>query len=157
MVAVKPLWARFLSDDGAEFVEFALAFPLLLVVVLGIMDMGIMFQQYQVITAAAREGARVGVLPYHTASDAEDRADEYVAASILAMGNTAPLALATVTPGVPIPGGGCTMSTMTVTTSFPHQYLFVGQRLAYFGGNALGTKTLNASATMRMEQTAACP
>lgn len=149
------VWKRFLSDSGAEFVEFALAFPLLLVVVLGIMDMGVMFQQYQVITAAAREGARVGVLPSYSTSDAEDRADAYISASILTMGGTAPPSVATIQTGVVV-GTQC-MSTITVTTSFPHQYLFVGQFLAYFGGSALGTKTLNASATMRTEQTvAAC-
>lgn len=150
------IWKRFLSDSGAEFVEFALAFPLLLVVVLGIMDMGVMFQQYQVITAAAREGARVGVLPNYTTSDAVSRAQNYINASILTMGGTAPTPVATVTTGVVV-GTQC-MSTITVTTSFPHQYLFVGQFLAYFGGSGLGTKTLNASATMRTEQTAGpCP
>jgi Flp pilus assembly protein TadG len=156
MAAIRRLWKKFRGDAGAEFVEFALAFPLLLVVVLGIIDLGILFQQYQVITAAAREGARVGVLPYHSTTDAQARADAYIAASIMSMGATAPASVATVTAGIPV-GTQC-MSTITVTTSFPHQYLFVGQMLAYFGGSALGTKTLNASATMRMEQTVGtCP
>lgn len=150
------VWKRFLSDSGAEFVEFALAFPLLLVVVLGIMDMGVMFQQYQVITAAAREGARVGVLPSYTPANAVSRAQAYMNASILTMGSSVPTPVATVTTGVVV-GAQC-MSTITVTTSFPHQYMFVGQLLRYFGSGSLGTKTLNASATMRMEQTAGpCP
>ena len=72
------------------------------------------------------------------------------------MGSTPPASAAAVTTGVVV-GTQC-MSTLTVTTSFPHQYLFVGQLLSYFGGSALGTKTLNASATMRMEQTVGtCP
>ena len=45
--------------------EFALCLPtILLVIVMGIFDFGLMFQHYEVVTNAAREGAsRVGVLP----------------------------------------------------------------------------------------------
>ena len=46
------------GERGAELVEFALVFPMLLLVMLGIMDFGFLFQRYEVLTAAAREGAR---------------------------------------------------------------------------------------------------
>jgi len=45
------------SDSGAEVIEFALTLPLLLLVVLGIIEFGFVFQQYEVVTNAAREGA----------------------------------------------------------------------------------------------------
>jgi len=45
------------------------------------------------------------------------------------------------------------MTTITVNVSYPHQYLFLGGIGAYFGAS-FGTKTLNASSTMRMEVTA---
>ena len=54
---------RWRSDEGAQLVEFALVLPLLLLIVLGIVEFGFMFQRYEVITNAAREGARMGVLP----------------------------------------------------------------------------------------------
>lgn len=153
---MKTLWARFCSDDGAEFVEFALAFPLLLVVMLGIMDMGIMFQQYQVIAAAAREGARVGVLPSYATTDAETRALAYINASAATIGGGSPTATATIQANVPV-GTKC-MSTITVATSYRHTFLFVGSILRYFGSGTLGTKTMNATATMRLEQTVGtCP
>ncbi len=47
---------------GAAAVEFALVLPLLLMVVLGTIDWGWYFFVSQVVTNAAREGARVGSL-----------------------------------------------------------------------------------------------
>ena len=54
------------AERGAELVEFALVFPMLLLVMLGIMDFGFLFQRYEVVTNAAREGARVAILPGYT-------------------------------------------------------------------------------------------
>jgi Flp pilus assembly pilin Flp len=51
------------SEQGANVVEFALVLPLLLLVLLGIVECGFVFQEYEVITNAAREGARMAVLP----------------------------------------------------------------------------------------------
>jgi Flp pilus assembly protein TadG len=155
MVTLRILLKRFCGDSGAEFVEFALAFPLLLLVTLGIMDFGILLQQYQVITAAAREGARVGILPNYTTANAEARALAYINASIISMGATTPAPTAAVNPATAV-GANC-MSTITVTTTFPHTYVFVGGIMNYFG-TGLGTKTLTATATMRTESTiGTCP
>src|SRR5713226_8706707 len=46
------------SDRGAELIEFALVTPVLLLLGLGICDFGFLFQRYEVVTNAAREGAR---------------------------------------------------------------------------------------------------
>ena len=51
------------GERGQAIIELALTLPLLLLIVLGIFDFGLMFQKYEVVTNAAREGARVGVLP----------------------------------------------------------------------------------------------
>ncbi len=51
------------SENGAQLVEFALVLPLLLLVMLGIAEFGFIFQRYEVVTNAAREGARLAVLP----------------------------------------------------------------------------------------------
>ena len=50
------------GERGSELIEFALVFPLLLMVVLAIVDFGFMFQRYEVVTNAEREGARIAVL-----------------------------------------------------------------------------------------------
>ena len=68
------------SERGAALVEFALCVPLLLVVIAGIVDFGFVFQRYEVITNAAREGARLASLPQYTGNDALiiGRVREYV-------------------------------------------------------------------------------
>ena len=56
------------EDEGNALVEFALTLPLLVLIVVGIFDFGFAFQQYEVVTNAAREGARMAVLPGYTTS-----------------------------------------------------------------------------------------
>jgi len=143
------------SETGAEFIEFALALPVLLLVILGIMDFGMMFQQYEVITNAAREGARVAVLPnYNPATDAPARVQQYINASFLSGGGTVTV-LPPTTANVNI-GGNC-MTTVTVTVTYPHQYVYLAGIASYFK-QTFGTKTLTASSTMRTEAIApTCP
>lgn len=50
------------ADDGAVAVEFALIVPLLLLVVFGIINFGILFSQQLTLNNAVREGARRAVV-----------------------------------------------------------------------------------------------
>ena len=146
MAAVKrpPLW--WASESGAELIEFALTFPLLVIVMLGIIDMGLLFQRYEVVTTAAREGARVAVLPDYSAADVRTRVAQYVSAGIVGT------AAFTTTVGAPqlVNIGGQCMATITVNVSYPHSFLYLGGIGTYFG-STFGTKTLSASSTMRVE------
>jgi hypothetical protein len=56
------------SERGAALVEFALVLPLLLVLVFGIMEAGWLFSQLTETRNAAREGARLAVVDFGTAS-----------------------------------------------------------------------------------------
>ena len=69
----KTLRSRWLSEDGAQLIEFALVLPMLLLVVLGIAEFGFIFQRYEVLTNAAREGARIAVLPGYSTADVQAR------------------------------------------------------------------------------------
>jgi Flp pilus assembly protein TadG len=144
---------RVRSERGAVLIEFALVFPLLLLVTLGIIDFGLLFQQYEVLTNAAREGARVSVLPGYSAADVEDRVEQYLQATSLSG--------TTVTTNVAAPttvnlGPSC-IKVIAVTVSFDHDFSFVGAIMSYFG-SSMGTKTLTATSTMRSETPAAsCP
>jgi hypothetical protein len=51
---------RVRSERGAELIEFALTLPLLLLLVLGIIEFGFLFQEYEVVTNSAREGRAHG-------------------------------------------------------------------------------------------------
>ena len=70
--------ARVRSQSGAELVEFALVLPILLLVFGGIVDFGLLLQRQQVITNAAREGARLAVLPGYTSTDVQARVTQFV-------------------------------------------------------------------------------
>ena len=62
------------DERGQAVVELALTLPLLLLMVMGMFDFGVMFQRYEIVTNAAREGARVGVLTGAGYSTARRRA-----------------------------------------------------------------------------------
>ena len=66
---------------GAELVELALILPILLIIIAGIVDFGFMFQAFMVVNNAAREGARVRILPGYTNADATARVNNYMSAS----------------------------------------------------------------------------
>ncbi|MGH7900011.1 MAG: TadE/TadG family type IV pilus assembly protein, partial [Candidatus Binatia bacterium] len=57
---------RWLSESGAELVEFAFVLPVLLLLIAAIADFAFLFQSYEVATNAVREGARLAVLPGYT-------------------------------------------------------------------------------------------
>lgn len=80
--------ARRREDRGAAAVEFALVLPVLCLIVLGTIDWGWYFYLSQVVTNAAREGARAGSLTLYdpanpgadttSVGDAEAAAQNYL-------------------------------------------------------------------------------
>ena len=141
------------SERGAELVEFALVFPTLLLVMLGIADFGFLFQRYEVITNAAREGARVAILPGYTDADVQARVDQYMTASGIP-------GTATTTPGAPqtIAVGGQCITVRPVTVSYDHHFIFLGPIIGLLGGSGFSDKTLHATSSMRSEIAAeSCP
>jgi Flp pilus assembly protein TadG len=136
--------ASALSERGAELVEFAIVLPLMLLIVMGIVDFGFMFQRYVVLTNAAMEGARVAVLPGYQRADVLARVQAY------ALDGGIP---GTVTPDVvdvslPAPTGTWPGKEVTVTHDYGFNYL--GPITALFGGGSR-TVTLTARSTMRSQ------
>jgi Flp pilus assembly protein TadG len=140
------------GDSGAELIEFALTLPLLLLVVLGIIEFGFMFHEYEVVTNAAREGARIAVLPAYSAADAQARATQYLQASGLQAAQITPAPTVTGPTAVSIGGGKC-VSTMTVNVSYFHPVPFISGIIQYFGGT-FAAVTLHGTSTMRSEAAA---
>jgi Flp pilus assembly protein TadG len=66
---------------GAAAVEFALLSPLLLVLLLGLWEVGRMVEAQQVINNAAREGARQGSSGKKSAAEVQAAVTNYIAAS----------------------------------------------------------------------------
>src|SRR5207253_11019288 len=65
---------------GAEVLEFSLVLLLFLFLAAGIIDMGFLFNNYRALTNAAREGARVAIVPGATDTDIRDRVKQYLQA-----------------------------------------------------------------------------
>jgi Flp pilus assembly protein TadG len=139
------------GERGAELIEFAFALPLRLFVVLGIIDFGFLFRDYEILTNAAREGARLRSLADdYTTEDVQARVSAYAAAGGLT---------GTVTTNVvptDITFGANTVAGFTVTAQYPHTFQFLGPIATFFGGS-FGTVTLTAASTMRQERQALAP
>jgi Flp pilus assembly protein TadG len=147
------VWA---CERGAELVEFAFVFPTLLLVILGIIDFGFLFQRYEVVTNAAREGARVAILPDYEASidaNVTARVNQYLTAG----GLTPTDPVVVVTPPPFAVGTQC-VTVRSVTVAYRNDFLFLGPILGLMGGSGLTAKTLHATSSMRSERAAeACP
>jgi hypothetical protein len=61
------------SERGAGIVEFALILPLLMMLVFGVVQFGLLFNRQQALHASAREGARLAALPSATLAEISQR------------------------------------------------------------------------------------
>ena len=143
---------RMRQERGAALLEMALTLPLLLLVCVGILEFGRAYQTWQVMTNAAREGARIAVLPGITNTDVTNRVQTY-----LTNGQLPNAAYATVnidkTKTISIGGTG-TAPAAQVTVNYPFDFIVLDPiaRLATGQGSATpSTLNMVASAMMRTE------
>jgi len=148
------------EERGAALVEFALALPLLLVVIAGIVDFGFTFQRYEVVTNAVREGARMGTLPGYSDPDLiKARVREYVQNGLnlntASLNLTLPLTDINVTNPdltLTLPGGGtATVATVRVDAFYHHNFLLLGPVLSLINKTWGGSITLKGTSQMRLE------
>jgi len=149
------------GERGAALVEFALTLPLLLVVIAGIVDFGFVFQRYEVITNAAREGARLASLPEYQTNTTmiQDRVRAYVqqGLSLSNAGLNAVVPASNVvvanTPFTVTSGSTTyTVQATTVTVTYNHTFLLLQPILGLINQSWGSTIALEASSQMRNEQ-----
>jgi len=136
-----------------------LVLPLLLVVLAGIVDFGFVFQRYEVITNAAREGARIAILPGYTAPVVQDRVRLYVQQGLSlssgALDTVLPLTEVDVTyptMTVTLTGGGTVaVPTALVVVNYQHEFLLLGPIMGLINASWGDGITLRGSSQMRME------
>ena len=145
------MFKRLTSERGQALLETALTLPLLLLVSVSIFEFGRAYQTWQVLTNAAREGARVAVLPGQTAGNVQGVVTSYMTSGQL---SNAAAATVAVNQTSTISIGAGTASASVVTVSYPFSFMVlqpVAQLLV--NGSTLGAPfTLTASAKMRNEQ-----
>jgi Flp pilus assembly protein TadG len=125
---------------GAAAVEFAIVAPVFFILVFGMIEYGRMVMVQQVITNAAREGARVGVLDGSAYADVQTAVNNYLIAAKIPTGSTT----ITVTPNPP--SSQTTGNPVTVTVAIPFKNVSWLPTPLY-----LGSTTLSATAVMRRE------
>jgi len=133
-------------EHGAELIEMAIVTPILLLLVMGIVDFGFLFQRYVVLTNAAVEGARVASMPGYTAADAEARVQAYAA------NGGVPGAVTAVVAPVSMPGaGGGTWPGVEMTVTHVYNLQYITPIITLVGGSSAANVTLTARSTMRSQ------
>src|SRR5215467_50586 len=133
------------SEQGTTIVEAAIIITMFFMLLFGIFEAGRFVNTKQVLTNAAREGARFAVTPLSgtntlpTTSEIEDRVNEYLASANITGATT------TVNPDVEVPTGPVTTVYTLVQVQEPYHVLTV----PYFF-NMLQI-TLSGEALMRNE------
>ena len=138
------------SERGQALVETAIVIPLLLLVSVLIFEFGRAYQVAQVLTNAAREGARVAILPNATAADVQSRVTTYLQAG--AIGGYASTNIAVNQNATVVVGAG-TASASIVTVTYPFSFMVLNPIVnLVVNGSTLGAPiNLTASAQMRNE------
>ena len=137
---------RFRNQRGAALLETAITLPLVLLVSVSIFEFGRAYQTWQVLTNAAREGARIAVLPDYTDAQVTTTVRNYLTAGRLT--NAAGAGILIVRN---VPFGTATASRVTV--NYPFQFMVLGPvaRLVRSGSTVGAPLTMSSSALMRNE------
>ena len=146
-----PLLKRIRKDRGAAIVEVALTLPLLLLVSVGIFEFGRAYQTWQVLTNAAREGARIAVLPNSSDSSVRTRVVDYMQTGQLPEATDATIEI-THDESIDLGGAGSSTGSQ-VTVRYPFSFIVLQPvaRLVVPGGSLGSPIVMAASAMMRNE------
>jgi Flp pilus assembly protein TadG len=68
------------KERGAALIESAVTIPIILLISVAIFDLGRAYQSWQVLTNAAREGARVSIISGKTDDDVRAAVNNYISA-----------------------------------------------------------------------------
>jgi Flp pilus assembly protein TadG len=138
------------SEKGAALLEAAITIPILLLIAVGIFEFGRAYQTWQILTNAAREGARVAVTGDPTPGVPEQRVRDYMEAGHLDNFDTADVEVdqsATIT----VNGTGVPASRVTI--DYPFSFIVLGPvaQLIASGSTVGEDLTMTAEAVMRNE------
>jgi Flp pilus assembly protein TadG len=131
-------------------VETAIVLPLLLMLMVGIFEVGRAYETWQVLTNAAREGARMSVTPSSTPEVTTALIRQYMADGQL--GNSA-TATVVVNKTATINAAGTNVSASLVTVDYPFEFIMLQPvvRLVAPGATVGGPITMRATSIMRNE------
>jgi len=139
------------SDRGTALIEAALTLPILLLIMVGIFEVGRAYQTWQVVTNAAREGARVAILPSSTSGTVTSIVRSYMTNGQLTNAGTATVS---VDQGANYVVNGTNVSASLVTVDYPFDFIVLQPvaRLVVPNSTAGQSFMMRATAIMRNEQ-----
>ncbi len=110
-------------QEGVAAIEFALILPVLLLIIFGIMEFGLLLFNKQVITNASREGARAGIVmqvPRPTELQIQKIAGGYCEDYLISFGSNDP-------PITTVPSGICSnfQDDLIVNISYDYNFLLL--------------------------------
>jgi Flp pilus assembly protein TadG len=138
------------GQRGQALIETALTLPIVLVVCVSIFEFGRALQVWQQLTTAAREGARVAVLPGATTDGVKDRVLRQMEAEGLPNRNANQI---TVVTDAEMTTSGNPVSASQITIAYPYSFMVLNPVMQLITpGSDVGTPiTMTASALMRNE------
>ena len=139
---------RIRNERGAALIETAITIPIVLLIAVGIFEFGRAYQTWQVLTNAAREGARVAILGETTDDQVRSAVRNYMNGGAL---STPDAARITVVRNLPFNGGPATASQVTVDYPFEFIVLNGVARLVRSDSTAGQPLTMQSVALMRNE------
>jgi Flp pilus assembly protein TadG len=146
----RSLIRRLAGQRGQALIETALTLPIVLVISISIFEFGRALQVWQLLTNAAREGARVAVLPGATSAGTKQRVLDYMAAGGLPNRNANQI---TVNSNAQIIMSGNPVSASQITVAYPFNFMLLNpiMQLIVRGSRVGAPITMTASALMRNE------
>ena len=140
---------RFKSARGTALLETAFVLPLVLLISIAIFEFGRAYETMQVLTNAAREGARVAILPGQPADAVQTRVKNYMALGGL---DGATASISVITTQISI-GGTATAPGSKVTVNYPFSFMVLQPvaRLVVQSSTLGSAFTMSAVAEMRNE------
>ena len=138
---------RFRSQKGAALLEAAITVPIILLICVGIFEFGRAYQTWQVLTNAARKGARAAVIQGTTDADVTLRVRNYMQGGALPNYNSATI---TINHGIPLTGPD---TASQVQINYPFQFIVLNPvvRLISRSSTVGAPITMTSSAVMRNE------
>ena len=137
-------------EGGNALVETAIALPILLLMMVGIFEVGRAYETWQVLTNAAREGARASIIPSGDEATTEALVRKYMSDGQL---NAAASASVVVDRNAVMVVNGTSMAATQVTVDYPFNFIMLQPvaRLVVPGTNTGEDITMRATAMMRNE------
>ena len=134
------------NQRGAALLEAAVTIPIILLISVGIFEFGRAYQTWQVLTNAAREGARVAIISGTTDEQVANAVRNYMSIGGLQNAATAPVVI-----NRTVPFGENTASQVTINYPFSFIVLNPIVQLVAPGATTGAPLTMAAVSTMRNE------